>query len=166
MADNTWKFLEHQESNPEALKQAVDTLIGYTKKKGFAGAENAQLDSLELVKHVIICEAAALVLSDDWQAFMKYRKAGGKEDGENKYLRAGQPSGREYTFYTPAPVEVGDIVDIAVVSPDNTSQGMVTAVNVPLEEIEAFKDRAKTIIGKAAQKAEAEESEQKTLLDV
>lgn len=25
MADNTWKFLEHQESNPEALKQAVDT---------------------------------------------------------------------------------------------------------------------------------------------
>ena len=51
MADNTWKFLEHQESNPEALKQAVDTLIGYTKKKGFAGAENAQLDSLELVKH-------------------------------------------------------------------------------------------------------------------
>lgn len=57
-------------------------------------------------------------------------------------------------------------MDIAVVSPDNTSQGMVTAVNVPLEEIEAFKDRAKTIIGKAAQKAEAEESEQKTLLDV
>lgn len=71
-----------------------------------------------------------------------------------KYLRAGQPSGREYTFYTPAPVEVGDIVDIAVVSPDNTSQGMVTAVNVPLEEIEAFKDRAKTIIGKAAQETE------------
>lgn len=77
MADNTWKFLEHQESNPEALKQAVDTLIGYTKKKG-----------------------------------------------------------------------------------------MVTAVNVPLEEIEAFKDRAKTIIGKAAPKVEAEETEQKTLLDV
>lgn len=46
-----------------------------------------------------------------------------------KYLRAGQPSGREYTFYTPAPVEVGDIVDIAVVSPDNTSQGMVTGKN-------------------------------------
>lgn len=83
-----------------------------------------------------------------------------------KYLRGGQPSEREYTFFTPEPVEVGDIVDIAVVSPDNTSQGMVTAVNVPLEEIEAFKDRAKTIIGKAAPKAEAEEPEQKTLLDV
>lgn len=84
MADNTWKFLEHQESNPEALKQAVDTLIRYTKKKGFAGAENAQLDSLELVKHVIICEAAALVLSDDWQAFMKYRKAGGNGNWTNR----------------------------------------------------------------------------------
>lgn len=84
MADSAWKFLEHQESNPEALKNAVDTLIGHTKKKGFAGAENAQLDSLEMVKFTIICEAAALVLSDDWQAFMEYRKAGGKEDGKNK----------------------------------------------------------------------------------
>lgn len=84
MADNMWKFLEHQKSNPEALKQAVDTLIGYTKKKGFVGVENAQLENLELVKHVIICEAAALVLSDDWQAFMKYREAGGKEDEKNK----------------------------------------------------------------------------------
>lgn len=84
MADNMWKFLEHQKSNPEALKNAVDTLNGYTKKKGFAGAENAQLDSLEMVKFTIICEAAALVLSDDWQAFMEYRKAGGKEDGKNK----------------------------------------------------------------------------------
>lgn len=37
-----------------------------------------------MVKFTIICEAAALVLSDDWQAFMEYRKAGGKEDGENK----------------------------------------------------------------------------------
>lgn len=83
-----------------------------------------------------------------------------------KYLRAGQPYGREYTFFTPEPVEVGDLVDIAVVSQDNTSQGVVTAVNVPLAEIEPFKDRAKTIIGKTAQKAEPEKPEQKTLLDV
>lgn len=83
-----------------------------------------------------------------------------------KYLRAGQPSEREYTFFTPEPVEVGDLVDITVVSQDNTSQGVVTATNVPLAEIEAFKDRAKTIIGKAAPKAEAEEPGQKTLLDV
>ena len=83
-----------------------------------------------------------------------------------QYLRAGEPSGREYTFFTPEPVEVGDIVDIAVVSQDNTSQGMVTAVNVPLAEIEPFKDRAKTIIGKAAPKAEPADLEQKTLMDV
>ena len=85
MADSMWKFLEHQKSNPEALKNAVDTLIGFKKKKGFAGAENAQLDSLEMVKFTIICEAAALVLSDDWKAFMEYRKTGGKENaGKNK----------------------------------------------------------------------------------
>ena len=51
MADQMWKFLEKQKSNPEALKNAVDTLI------------------------------AALVLSDDWQAFMEYRKNGGCKDG-------------------------------------------------------------------------------------
>ncbi len=56
-------------------------------------------------------------------------------------------------------------MDIAV-KPGQHKPGMVTAVNVPLEEIEAFKDRAKTIIGKAAQRTEAEEPEQKTLLDV
>lgn len=83
-----------------------------------------------------------------------------------QYLRAGEPSGREYTFFTPEPVEVGDIVDIAVVSQDNTTRGMVTAVNVPLAEIEPFKDRAKTIIGKTAPKAEPADLEQKTLLDV
>lgn len=89
MEDNVWKFLEHQKSNPEALKQAVDTLIGYSKKKGFAGAENAQLDSLEVVKHVIICEAAALVLSDDWQAFMKYRETGGRKRIESEAVICG-----------------------------------------------------------------------------
>ena len=83
-----------------------------------------------------------------------------------QYLRAGEPSGREYTFFTPEPVEVGDIVDIAVVSQDNTSQGMVTAGNVPLAEIEPFKDRAKTIIGKAAPKADTSDPAEKTLLDV
>lgn len=52
-----------------------------------------------------------------------------------KYLRAGQPSGREYTFYTPAPVEVGDIVDIAVVSPDNTRKTWKRAKLAVLESI-------------------------------
>lgn len=84
MADQMWKFLERQESNPEALKNAIDTLIGFTRSKGFSGDRNRQLDSLEMVKFTIICEAAALVLSDDWNAFMEYRKAGGCKDARRK----------------------------------------------------------------------------------
>lgn len=173
MVDQMWKFLEKQKSNPEALKNAIDTLIGFTKAKSFSGKKNRRLDSLEVVKFTIICEAAALVLSDDWQAFMEYRKqeAGKMQEKTNviklRYLRAGEPSGREYTFFTPEEVVVGDTVDIAVVNMDNTTQGIVTAVNVPFAEIEPFKDRAKTIIGKAAETAgEAAETAEKTLLDV
>lgn len=81
MADNMWAFLEHQESSPEGLKNAVDTLIGFAKGKNYAGEKNRQMDSLEMVKWTIICEAAALVLSDDWQAFMEYKKQKGKEHG-------------------------------------------------------------------------------------
>lgn len=90
-----------------------------------------------------------------------------------QFLRAGQPSGREYTYFTPEPVEVGDVVDIAVLGEGSTSQGQVTQINVPYEEIAPFKDRAKTIIGKAAQEAEAGEAEaqgeekaEKELLDI
>ena len=74
MEDNVWDFLKHQEGSPEGLENAVDTLIGYTKKKGFPKEENAQLDSLEMVKYTIICEEAALVLSNDWKEFMEYKK--------------------------------------------------------------------------------------------
>lgn len=85
-----------------------------------------------------------------------------------KFLRGGQPSGREYTYYTPEPVEVGDVVDIEILSENSRSQGMVTAVNVPLAEIEPFKDRAKTIAGKTVKEAQesAEEAVGKQLLDV
>ncbi len=65
-----------------------------------------------------------------------------------KFLRGGKLSGREYTYFTPEPVEVGDMVDIAVLSEDTRSRGIVTAVNMPYAEIEPFKDRAKTIVGK------------------
>jgi hypothetical protein len=29
-----------------------------------------------------------------------------------RFLRAGQPAGREYTYFTPEPVAVGDTVDL------------------------------------------------------
>lgn len=88
-----------------------------------------------------------------------------------KFLRAGQPSGRAYTYFTPEPVEVGDLVDIAILSEDSKSQGIVTAVNVPMAEIEAFKDRAKTIVGKAEQQPQeqtdkATEGNKKPVIDI
>lgn len=48
-----------------------------------------------MVKFTIICGAAALVLSDDWQAFMEYRKQEARKMEKTnviklKYLRAGQ----------------------------------------------------------------------------
>lgn len=88
-----------------------------------------------------------------------------------KFLRNGEPAGREYTYFTPEAVETGDLVDVAILGEGGRSQGIVTAVNVPYAEIEPFKDRAKTIIGKAASKTqkdveEATQGSAKTLLDV
>lgn len=63
-----------------------------------------------------------------------------------RFLRNGQPQGREYTYYTPVEVKVGDIVELE--ARDGIAKGMVTQINVPEEEIAPFKDRAKSIIGK------------------
>ena len=63
-----------------------------------------------------------------------------------KFMRDGEPSGREYTYFTPAPVAVGDLVDLE--GKQGIVQGVVTSVDVPEEEIAPFRDRAKTIIGK------------------
>jgi hypothetical protein len=63
-----------------------------------------------------------------------------------KFLRGGKPSGRAYTYYTPEEVTVGDIVDLN--SRDGVDQGVVTAINIPVEEILIFGDGAKSILGK------------------
>jgi hypothetical protein len=63
-----------------------------------------------------------------------------------KFLRNGKPSGRAYTYYTPEEVAVDDIVELE--SRNGISQGVVTEVDVPMEEILAFGDNAKSIIGK------------------
>ena len=62
------------------------------------------------------------------------------------FIRNNQPHGREYTYRTPVPVEIGDRVDID--GKDGISQAIVTQVNVPVREIACFGDRAKSIIGK------------------
>jgi len=63
-----------------------------------------------------------------------------------KFLKDGEPSGREYTYFTPYEAEVGDTVDIE--QRGAVAHGIVTQVNVPEEEIAAFADKAKYIIGK------------------
>lgn len=70
-----------------------------------------------------------------------------------RFLRAGQPAGREYTYFTPCKVAAGDTVDLE--GKQGVVQGVVTQVDVPEEEIAPFKDRAKTIIGKATPHQEA-----------
>lgn len=71
-----------------------------------------------------------------------------------KFLKNGQPSGRAYAYYTPEPVEVGDIVDLTINK--GVAQGIVTDINVPTEEIMAFGDGAKSITGKHQAACECE----------
>ena len=59
-----------------------------------------------------------------------------------RYTSGGSPVGREYSYNAPDGVAVGSRIDI-----DGKRHGVVTAVNVPASEIEAFADRVKTING-------------------
>ena len=72
-----------------------------------------------------------------------------------RFLRYGEPSGREYTYISNIPVKVGDLVQL-----NERGQGIVTEIDVPESGVERFKDRLKTIIGKVEVKeTEAAESE-------
>jgi len=68
------------------------------------------------------------------------------------FLRGGNPQGRAYTYYTPEEVEVNDTVEL--MSSQGVVHGVVVQINVPEVEIEPFKDKAKTIIGKLKIKEE------------
>jgi len=63
-----------------------------------------------------------------------------------KFMRNGQPSGREYAYCSPVTVEIGDIVELD--SRNGITKGIVTAVNVPESDVSAFKDQMKSIHGK------------------
>lgn len=70
-----------------------------------------------------------------------------------RFARNGNPYGREYTYYANVDVEVGDAVEVP-----GGNNGVITQIDVPLSEIEPFKDRAKAILGKEPEiKAEPEE---------
>lgn len=68
-----------------------------------------------------------------------------------KYLKGGEPNGRDYSFYSNVPVVVGDIVLVT-----ESVKGKVTAIDVPFAEIEAFADKVKTIVGKGEERTAVE----------
>mgnify|MGYP001007713015 CR=1 FL=1 len=67
-----------------------------------------------------------------------------------RFLRHGKPAGREYTYFSNVDVAIGDLVEVE--GKQGVSQGAVTQIDVPEAEIAPFRDRAKTILGKAARK--------------
>ena len=70
-----------------------------------------------------------------------------------RFFKGNIPSGREYTYFTPEQVDVGDVVDIE--TRQGTARAQVTQVDVPEAEIAPFKDRAKSIIGKCSLRCES-----------
>lgn len=67
-----------------------------------------------------------------------------------RFLRGGEPQGREYTYIRKEKVEVGDTVIVR--KPDTQGaeppKGIITMVDVPETEVESFKDKLKEIVGK------------------
>lgn len=59
-----------------------------------------------------------------------------------KFLKDSEPSGREYSYISDILVQVGDTVML-----NETSKGIVTAVDVPEEDVAEYRDRLKTIAG-------------------
>ena len=59
-----------------------------------------------------------------------------------KFLKENVPAGREYTYRSDGPVKVGDLVQI-----NSSAKGVVTAVDVPEEEVVTFADKIKSIQG-------------------
>ena len=63
-----------------------------------------------------------------------------------KFLKDGQETGRPYTYFSNEVVAVDDTVQI-----NESAKGVVTEVDVPESEIEAFKDKVKTIVRKVVE---------------
>lgn len=57
-----------------------------------------------------------------------------------KFIRNGEPKGREYTYRAPDDVKVGDMVELP------SGKGVVTEVDVPESEVAGYADRVKEIV--------------------
>lgn len=65
--------------------------------------------------------------------------------------KGGELKPREYTYFCNVDVSVGDKVTVVGFKGDPVDV-TVSAINVPVAEIEAFKDKVKTVIGKVEPK--------------
>lgn len=66
-----------------------------------------------------------------------------------KFLKDGIPVGKDYTYYSAVEVVPGNIVQI-----NSSAKGVVVEVDVPEAEIEAYRDKVKTIVGLAEKENE------------
>ena len=57
-----------------------------------------------------------------------------------KFIKNGEPRGREYTYKSTFPVRVGHEVLLP-----GGGNGVVTEINVPEKEVESFKDKIKEV---------------------
>ena len=57
-----------------------------------------------------------------------------------KFLKNGEPHGREYTYKSTFPVRVGQEVLLP-----GGGNGVVTEINVPAKEVESFNDKIKEV---------------------
>lgn len=57
-----------------------------------------------------------------------------------KFIKNGEPHGREYTYKATSPVRVGQEVLLP-----GGGNGVVTEINVPAKNVESFKDKIKEI---------------------
>ena len=73
-----------------------------------------------------------------------------------QFLRNGEPSGRKYTYVTSLDLRVGDMVIV----PPGGSVAQVVELDVPMEEVAAFKDRLKRIDVKCLPKEESDEDKE------
>lgn len=67
-----------------------------------------------------------------------------------RFLRNGEPSGREYTYISKSQLEVGDTVVVRLPQDGDKEAptGIITQIDVPESEVESFKDKLKEIVGK------------------
>ena len=76
-----------------------------------------------------------------------------------KFIRKGIAKGRDYSYFSEIPVEVGQKVLVPVTPMGSDDMGatktvIVTAVNLPEDAIKGLEDQVKTIIGIAEENKE------------